>query len=225
MQLLLYITIIILFLLVALMVMPLRVRIAYHRQGVNDQIIFEMSLWKLPKYKLNTALINFQTGKDSSDIKFKSKNKKSGFLVRKLVTTLASFPKKGNNLKDGDFTLKIPYNICEIKKMATKFYQQYQRYWPGVDYLLHRTQCRRFEWRTNIGFGDAAVTGWVSGILWMLKPLLLGKLSSLVSLTKRPVVMVQPEFNEKRFDTDFDCIFEVRMGHIMVTGIKLAFRK
>ena len=225
MQILLYITIIILFLLVALVVMPLRVRITYHRQGVNDKITLEMSLWKLPKYKLNTSLVDLQTGKDSSDVKFKSKNKKSGFITRILVTTLASFPRKGDNLEDGDFTLKIPHNLREVKQIVTKFHQDYQRYWPFFRYLLNRTQCRKLHWRTKIGFADAALTGWITGALWTIKSMLVGKIFSLVSPPQCPVVMVQPEFNEKQFALDFDCIFEVRMGHIMVTGIKLALRK
>lgn len=225
MQILLYITIIILFLLVALIIMPLRVRIVYCRQGADDKITLEMSLWKLPKYKRHTNLVDFQWSVDHSGIKFKSKNKKSGYITRKLVTLLASFPKKEDDIKDGDFTLRIPHKIGELKQILSKINYQYQRYWPFFKYLFCHTHCRRLYWRTQIGFADAAMTGWVTGLLWTLKPIIVGKLFSIVLPAQRPVIMVQPDFNQAQFAIDFDCIFEVRLGHIMVTGIKLAFRK
>lgn len=207
------------------MVMPLRIKIAYHRRNADDKIIFEMSLWKLPKYTINTRLVDLYNTEASSNIKVKGKTS-LGFMTRMLVTTLAVFPKRVGDFVDGHFVnFKIPYDLKLIKEKLVKTYRQYRRYLPAFKYLLSRTKCLKFHWRTSLGLADAAVTGWVTGSLWVVKPLLLGKVFSLVTPVRRPVMMVRPEFSGKHLTIDFDCIFEVRIGYIMVTRIISAFKR
>jgi len=95
--------------------------------------------------------------------------------------------------------------------------------WPALKFLLRRTRLCRLEWRTLVGLPDAAHTGMVVGGLWSLKGTVLTVLYRLVSKKSTlPEVAVLPHFTGSSFGLLIHCIFTFRLGHIMVTAVKLA---
>jgi hypothetical protein len=81
--------------------------------------------------------------------------------------------------------------------------------------LLRRTSCTEFRWNTYVGTADAAETAVLTGCIWFCKSMLLGALFRLVRLRVRPAVMVNPQYNERRFQT------ELRIGIGIPLGVLL----
>ncbi|MGB9804524.1 DUF2953 domain-containing protein, partial [Desulfofundulus sp.] len=99
-----------------------------------------------------------------------------------------------------------------------------QRVWPALKFLLKHAELRRLEWRTIIGLFDAACTGIAAGGLWSIKGMVLTALYRLVNRKSAlPEVAVVPYFTGSSFGLLIHCIFTIRLGHIMVTAMKLAF--
>ncbi|HHW42902.1 MAG TPA: DUF2953 domain-containing protein [Desulfotomaculum sp.] len=99
-----------------------------------------------------------------------------------------------------------------------------KRLWPALRYFLHRLELRHFQWRTLVGLPDAAQTGLAVGGLWSLKGLVLtGLYRMFKGKSAPPDVAVVPCFTGPAFGLLFHCIFTIRIGHIMVTVIKLAY--
>ncbi|MEG6616264.1 DUF2953 domain-containing protein [Peptococcaceae bacterium 1198_IL3148] len=213
-------------LMLALLVMPLRVRLAYERMDIDDLITLEMSLWKFPRFKLQIPIVDLKTNLSGLAVKFDGKTKKSGAWVRRIVTTFLGFPQKKDDIRDSKFALNIPFNVEKLMKSIEHFKKLYHRYWHAIEYLLEHTQCQRLKWCTKFGIGDAAATGYATGALWVLKTTVLGKLFKFVQPPpSQPTLLVQPNFDKTEICLDVDCIFEVRIYHIMVAGMKIAFTR
>lgn len=110
-----------------------------------------------------------------------------------------------------------------------------RRFWPVLKYflpkywevfrLLHEffggVKLTHLRWITEFGSDDPAETGLTTGCLWALKGWIWANLRRSVMVNvRRPVFIVRPMFQSPRFNLDFDCIFKVRLGHIIITGIK-----
>lgn len=91
---------------------------------------------------------------------------------------------------------------------------------PVQNFILSRILVRRFIWRTVIGLPEAAQTGVATGMLWVLKgntaAFLYQKLSRRSS---RPELEIVPVFNRQLLHVYFNCIFTMRTGHIIYTGL------
>ena len=57
----------------------------------------------------------------------------------------------------------------------------YRRYKPALYYLLGRTSLRRLDWHTEIGTGEPAQTGVLTGVLWGIKGSLLSYFYALLA--------------------------------------------
>ncbi|MTI79357.1 MAG: DUF2953 domain-containing protein [Firmicutes bacterium] len=217
-----FIALVFILLLVPLVIMPLRIRIRYKQENFDDLVILEMGLWKLPTYKLTLPKLDLKAKISGVTLKTSQNIENSGELVRKIVTTLLGMPGKEDNMANEEKKVKIPFNITKIKNRIKKQKKLYHRNKPAIQYLLNHVKCTQLKWKTNFGVGDAATTGWLTGLIWTGKTTVLTKLFSLViPPNHQPKLEVQPKFNKNELIINFDCIFEVRIVHIMVTGIKI----
>lgn len=89
-------------------------------------------------------------------------------------------------------------------------------------WLIKHINCSRFTWKTRVGLGDAAVTGISGGMLWSIKGIIYSYLQkTLYSRTCTADINVTPVFNEETISTELDCIFNLRMGYIIIACIRL----
>ncbi|MBM7854679.1 hypothetical protein JOC37_001057 [Desulfohalotomaculum tongense] len=226
MQLLLIIVLLIILLLGTFTLIPLRIRIRYRQKNLDNLITVEMRLWKLPPFKLETPVIDLQTKMSGLELKIRSSTQNSGAAVRKIVTTLLSIPHEKDDVADADKNLKIPFNWKKIQHKINRQKKSYHRYWPIIKYLLSHVHCRYLKWYTKFGMGDAAVTGVTTGLAWAGKTVLLSRLFKIINPPPRhPQLEIHPNFNNNELIMDIDCIFEVRIGYIMVTGTKILLAK
>jgi len=87
--------------------------------------------------------------------------------------------------------------------------------------LLRKVKIKKFEWHTRVGIGDAASTAILCGAIWSGKGAILGLLSNYMRLTVKPVLTVTPNFQQFASQIQLKCIFQIRIGHAIWTGMKL----
>lgn len=124
-----------------------------------------------------------------------------------------------------------PLDQKEFKLTPNETMQLYQRIYNWIKnvYMMNKIikkflrsiRVDKFNWRTGIGSGDAAETGTITGIIWGVKASMIGLFSSYVTLRAIPRIHVQPFFNEKRLETEFEGIFRLRIGNAMLAGIRI----
>lgn len=90
-----------------------------------------------------------------------------------------------------------------------------------VKNFLKKVTIQRFEWQSAIGVGDAVYTGVAAGALWSVKGAIIGVLSNYLRMKEMPKIMVQPNFQQMVTSTDLLCMFQFRIGHAMLAGLKI----
>ncbi|WP_031515207.1 DUF2953 domain-containing protein [Desulfofalx alkaliphila] len=213
---------IIMLFMVALLNMDLIIILFYQRDDLDDLLHVELVLWKLPPYKIKISTMDLKAKLSGIGIKFKGKTGKSGAVVRRIVTTLLSHPEEQNDMSDAATTLKVPFQWKKMKKKIKRVRELHDHFWPATEFLLSNTRCLHLTWQTGFGTGDAAVTGWSTGIGWTVKTALVRLLYKyLVPPPKPPRLVIKPEFNKKCFHTTLDCAFKVKLYYLARAGIRL----
>ncbi|MGE5528915.1 MAG: DUF2953 domain-containing protein [Patescibacteria group bacterium] len=89
-------------------------------------------------------------------------------------------------------------------------------------YLERKGRFTFLDWRTTLGLGEAALTAWSAGLLWAVKSAIVSALGRRYGMPrKRLGVSVIPSFADgRRLVTDLDCIFTLRMGHIIAASVR-----
>ncbi len=191
---------ILLFILCVLVLMPLNLEVYYRHRGQDNHLSLVISTWFGVKYHFLSPgrrpipVLRLRAGMKGTQDPAPEKEKRSppGGPVRTYLRLIT-------------------------------YFRLGKRFWPALEFLLHRTELRRLEWRTLVGLPDAAYTGMAVGGLWSLKGMVLSILYRLISKTSTlPEVAVVPHFTGPSFGLLIHCIFTIRIGHIMVTAIKIA---
>jgi len=98
---------------------------------------------------------------------------------------------------------------------------RYRRWMTVAQEMEKRGKFSRFAWGTVLGLEDAALTGTATGILWGMKGTMIGLLQRSYKFDRnKPHVMVLPSYNIPGWETMLDCIFDIKVGHIILGGIK-----
>lgn len=107
------------------------------------------------------------------------------------------------------------------------------RFWPNVPRLLRRINrvkqqfyrgihCKAINWRIEIGYKDAADTAIAAGAFWTMLGFALSRLYNQVTVEVRcPKLVVIPQFKKAGFLCDIQCIFQLRIGHIIFVGFNV----
>lgn len=90
----------------------------------------------------------------------------------------------------------------------------------ALSYLTRRIRINRFRWHSEIGIGEAHYTGLAAGILWTLKSTLVTGLFAYTTPSQNADLAVFPNYNQHRLQTALDFKFEIRIGHLLLAGLK-----
>ncbi|WP_157796550.1 DUF2953 domain-containing protein [Bacillus sp. FJAT-45037] len=101
--------------------------------------------------------------------------------------------------------------------------ERWFRHIIGLNRIIRRF-CRhihlyRFHWYSEIGIGDAATTGSVTGLLWALKGSFYGLIANHVKVHRMPDLSITPHFQGMISRTYFSCMFTFRIGHAIFVGL------
>jgi hypothetical protein len=190
------------------MFLKIRFEVRYRRTGQDDYLKVEISVLKgLIRYRTEVPVIELN----------------HCFLrsVLKLETDTAgpvSYPAEDQNK-----VIKIPITLTVLRKLpfylekALAFLRRYRRVFRK---LLKSVRIRQVNWTTEIGLGDPAGTGIAAGLLWGIQGYIYKVLQSKVGpVERRPRLLVLPCFDSTCFRLDFHCIFDLRIGHIIIAGL------
>lgn len=187
----------------ALMLIRLRFEVGYRRDGKDDHLSVKMTALKnLVRYTAEIPVIDLNS-----------------YLLKprlKVESDIGLIKEKGMIIKVP--LLKILRNLPDYIKQGIHYIKRYQ---SVVYTLLKSVRCHELRWTTKLGLKDAADTGIAIGLLWTVKGLLYKIFrSSIGKMENSPQISVVPSFNSSCFILDFHCIFDLRIGHIIIAGLK-----
>lgn len=104
--------------------------------------------------------------------------------------------------------LNVPRLLRRLNRVKSQFYR-------GI-------HCRSINWRIEIGYKDASQTAIAAGAFWTMFGFALSRLYQQVTVeVPCPALVVVPQFKKEGFLCDIQCIFHLRIGHIIFVGINL----
>ncbi|AFM40772.1 Protein of unknown function (DUF2953) [Desulfosporosinus acidiphilus SJ4] len=110
------------------------------------------------------------------------------------------------------------------------------RLWPNVPNYLHQLawvkkefyhgiHCKAIKWRIEVGYKDAAQTAMAAGAFWSMFGFALARLYKQVIVeVQNPELVVVPQYKKEGFLCDIQCIFHLRIGHIIFVGFNAVRR-
>lgn len=188
-----------------LLVTPLLIHIKILKDKTNDEIVLSFkALFGLLRYKLEIPLVDLmldKTGMPFLKTEVKVKNNQKGVSIEK---------------EKASFTLK------EIQKLQDKFDFFFHTYFHILNYVGEKIVIKQFLWTTKFGVGDAAVTGILSGLFWMLKSYMMTIIKN--NMKCRHICLdIEPYFNKEIFKTSLDCIISIKIGYIIIAAIQFGY--
>ncbi|CAH2716064.1 hypothetical protein BACCIP111895_03248 [Neobacillus rhizosphaerae] len=202
--LLLSLSILLLFFIIIILT-KLTILVNYYHYNDNDDLKVEFRVWAgLIKYTINVPLIKIDD--DSPSIVVKSHTNMGDAASGDSKQKVNQFTKKDviTNLNNTTELLKRVFNLHVIIR---KFFQ--------------KVTIKKLEWQTLIGVGDAAYTGMATGAFWAIKGSIVGLLSHYLNLKVMPEISITPHFQAAVIQTQLKCIFQFRIGHAILAGLKL----
>lgn len=191
-------------LLIIVIVTKLTIYLSYDHVQDNDHLKLEFRAWfGLIRYKLKIPLIKIDENSPTIVLK---QEKQMGHQKKpnKEETKQYSAEDLLNSLKD---LKEILTHVIGLHKIIRKF--------------LKKVTIKQLEWFSVAGTGDAAYTGMLTGALWALKGSIVGIISHNMKLKVIPNIMITPNFQRAISKTTLRCMFQFRIGHAMLAGIKL----
>jgi hypothetical protein len=195
----------IVFILLIFIILVSKIKVFLHllHTGDDDYIKIEFRLWGVIRYKIEIPFLKLDEESPSLVTKTKVKTGKEE-KTKKEDKTKVSSKDMLNTFED---TEKILRHVVSLHHLIRNF--------------LKRVVVKKFEWHSIIGLGDAAATGMISGAVWAVKGSILAIISHYFKLVVIPQMTIQPHFQAFVSHTSFKCIFQFRIGHAMLAGIKL----
>jgi hypothetical protein len=183
----------------------LTIIINYQHHNDDDELNVEFKIWfGLIQYKINVPLIKIDDDSPSVIVKHHSHlGEEPGGKVDHKVNQITKDKVLKSIEKARDFLQKV----VRMQVIVRKFFQ--------------KISVKKFEWSSYIGVGDAAYTAIAAGALWTLKGSIVGFLSRFFKLTVMPQLAITPQFQAAVIQTHLLCIFQFRIGHAILAGLKL----
>jgi hypothetical protein len=210
-------TLIPLLVLLALGLFPVQFHLHYHRQGKADHFFLELRIHPFYRWRYQIPVLE-----------------REGFNTVHQKTVESVERMNGEEIKVGESRIRADTFLASLAQIGgaikkyglggTFFYYflpKNYRKWVTVTERLERKGCfKRFFWRTTFGGLEPALLGPTVGLIWNAKGVIVGFLTNEYLFKKLPRILVVPCFTEPTWETMLDCIFEIKLGHIIVAGIK-----
>ena len=111
---------------------------------------------------------------------------------------------------------KEQINILEEYKLILGTMQRINEHTISCGYLARYIKLQKFKFILQIGTGNPAHTGMITGLLWGTVPSISARiLNSIRHLEEKPIIEIAPDFTKKNFAVCLDSIFTLRIGHII----------
>jgi len=192
--------------------LPLKFQVRYLREDKDDQLIIKIFIIKWLVFKIEFPFLKLEKHFLRPHLKIIAEVE--GFSNKNLDAHL---------LKDKERLYLPP--LEKIPRLIEIFAEKIKQYKPVAEYMLRKTSFRSLSWKTEFGLVDPVKTGILTGTIWAAKNLALRFFLSLIQTNKfRPKLQVIPQFNKSVFNSDIYCIFDIKIGHIIITSINFVVR-
>lgn len=194
---------------ICMMFLRVRFDVAYLRKDKDDHLKVEMTvLWGLVRYKTEVPVIDLDQYFLKPFLKFEAD-----------VEGVVSHP-----VDEAGMIVKVPIALI-LRKLPAYIkngISYFNHYHTALRRFCRSIRCHRLSWKTMIGLGDPAYTGIVTGTIWGLKGCAYRVFrSNIGAMLKPPEFSVVPCFNDTCLKLDFNCIFDMRIGHIIIAGLQI----
>ena len=119
--------------------------------------------------------------------------------------------------KDGGIENKIMAQLDSIGELIKKL----QEIHTIIKDFLKKVKINKWRWHSQIGTGDAASTGIVTGYAWGTKGMAAGILGQYTHVIDIPEFEITPVFQGKGFASRCELTASFRIYRAVVTGVKL----
>jgi hypothetical protein len=123
-------------------------------------------------------------------------------------------------LEKSNFKVK-PFELLQIHQRIYHWIKNVHELHRIVKKFLKTIRLDLLIWRSAIGTGDAAQTGTLSGISWGVKSNIIGIVSNYLTLRTIPRIHIEPLFQEKKLETELECMIRLRIGYAILAGIQI----
>lgn len=184
------------------------VYIEYRRSSDNDYFKLKcVVLKRITLYQL--VLPSIDATEKQGIVRFKSK---MAVKNRIMVNSNDDY----NGVSGLKINLKKPRQVYRFFRHIKFWLKAYRK---AMIRLMKNTDCEYFYWKTSFGADDAGTTCVAVGCLWMLKGVFINSLAKYIKFQKPPSVNVVPIFDEKKLSIDLECIFTIRLGHVIKASV------
>jgi len=178
------------------------VQIKVSKNGVDDSIQYRFTAWfGLINIKAEIPLIRLSNDLSGTEYKFKLETPNETLEKKKLKITPNEFYQLLKRIQN---FIKRIHNLHHIAKL-----------------FLKHLYLKELKWKSKIGTGEAAETGFLTGMSWGIKSNIIGFISAYLSLHCLPKLSITPDFDKKRVETHFQCMIRFRLGNAIVAGIRI----
>jgi len=183
---------------------PLEFRVTYHKKDQDDLLTVRVRfLWGLAGYRVGIPVLSYKLSGGWPTLL--SKTKLEG--------------RKGKTLARSGWSARMFRWTAGVRRLGREYLRLYRfggvsrRFFKGI-------RCRHLYWVTEVGFTDPAVTGMAVGTLWACIYYVISRFYRNVTVVApTQQVTVVPNFRQPVLRLDFDCIFSLRIGHIIIAGL------
>jgi len=175
-------------LLLVVLIYPIKINVQINRIEENDHILLEIFILRFIKLKFFIPFV-------------------------KLLNSGIKIKEKDNMETEQEVNHFSWEEIYKTEKKISRFVDLYANIkYYAINFLRH-VNVKKFEWRSEVGLGDAAETGIFVGITWIINYLIISLLSNFINLKTLPVIDVIPRFNGKYLRSELKCIITFSPWH------------
>lgn len=128
------------------------------------------------------------------------------------------------SLRKNDSEIKEKTSLEQVWKYIRKLVNFYTNHTEPINFMKSKVRVDNFSIRSRIGTGDAASTALAFGSFYAFFSLISSHLNEYYHLQGRKLDIL-PHFQGPLFDLDLSCIINFRIGHIIITGLKILAKK
>ncbi|MCK4257560.1 MAG: DUF2953 domain-containing protein [Halanaerobiales bacterium] len=235
-----WVFLILIFIAFLILLLPVKVYFNYYRYNWDDKLEIKVdAFFGLLFYRFEISAIKIRNWILGPIMEIEAEV--SGAKGKKKEEVINEYGVHSINLKDLlkklKFFLKITDQFDAMTEMLKSFRKEDQdqnELWLSNATIYRvvvmlimsiKGECRKLIWYTHFGFSDASITGMSNGLIWAGKLFFVEILSIFSDIKTTPDLKVIPHYETAGVDIQFESIFSVRIGKLMITGLRILVKE
>lgn len=188
-----------------LMLVPVRINLFFQRENKNDFLTVRVNtLFSLIRFQVEVPLLHRETPFDlTAEAELKVGEDKLALEKKKKVSLLELDPER-------------------VRQWVLLFWSFRHRLRFAAHFLMKAATVEHFELQIRGGTADAAVTGLLAGVSWVLAGLGFAHLQKTMKMEKKPVINFTPDYSPRpAFSIMLDTTVRYRLGHMAMSSLSM----